>query len=110
MNEEFNKAGRGNDLGKGNLRSRSNRSVDVRKYEKFLDGMDIPEAEKQAYLEGVWLFVDIFVTHSFGIHPVQEVCGQLAANSPEAPTRAFNRVSSEDHRTTRGLKSHTPEA
>ena len=110
MNDEFNKAGRGDDLGRGNLCSRSNRSVDLRKYEKFLDGMDIPEAEKRAYLEGVWLFVDIFVTRSFGIHPVQEVCGKLAANNPEPPTTTFNRVSLEDHKTTRGLLSHTPEA
>ena len=110
MNDEFNKAGRGDDLGKGNLCSRSNRSVDLRKYKKFLDGMDIPEAEKQAYLEGVWLFVDIFVTHSFGIHPVQEVCGKLAANRPEAPTGAFNGVSSDNHETKRRLKSQKPEA
>ena len=110
MNEEFNNAGRGDDLGKGNSCSRSNRTVKLKKYEKFLDGTHIPEAEKEAHLEWYWFFVNIFVTRAFGIHPVQEVCGKLPANNPEPPTTAFNRVSLEDHRTTRGLMSRKPEA
>lgn len=110
MNEEFKKAGRGDDLGKGNLCSRSSRSVDLRKYMGLLDGADMTDTQKMAYLKRIWSVVDDIVLERLGIHPVQKVCGKLPANSPEPPTTVFNRVSLEDHKTTRGLKSHKPEA
>lgn len=96
MKDGFNIAGRSDEPDKESLRSSSPNAADVEKYKKLLDGNDMTDAQKVACIKDVWSCVDEFVMRSFGINPIQNVCGQVAANSPDAPKDAFNRVSSKD--------------
>lgn len=71
-------------------------TVDVNKYQAFLDESDLNDAEKEEFLEAVWSIVVTFVELGFGVHPLQEVCGQNSEISSERPKDAFDRVRSED--------------
>ena len=110
MNDDFNIAGRYRDLGESNFRSQLSRNDLVRRYKSILDETETPEALVEPILEIAWKLVEVFVSRGFGIHPIQEVCGEPVANSPKSPTTAFNRVSLEDHTNKAGLKSLKPEA
>lgn len=69
--------------------------VDVERYQSYLDGMDMSPAQKEEFLEAVWLIVVGFVELGFEVHPVQEVCGKLDQNGTQRALGAFDRVSSE---------------
>ena len=59
-------------------------TVDVAKYEQYLDGSDLSDEQKEEFLQAIWMFVSTFVELGFGVHPLQE--------------DAFDQVRSEDHR------------
>lgn len=52
-------------------------TFDVGLYEKHLEDSDLSDAEKQEFLETLWNLVVVFVDLGFGIHPVQQACGQI---------------------------------
>ena len=70
------------DAGRGTLGQRFDASakplvtVDVEKYQHFLDNTAMTPAQKQAFLQDLWSIVVAFVELGFGVHPLQEVCGQ----------------------------------
>lgn len=47
------------------------------KYQYMLDGSGMNDAQKQDVLEALWSMVVAFVDLGFGVHPVQQACGQL---------------------------------
>lgn len=49
----------------------------VEKYEHMLDDPNLTEAQRRAFIEAVWLLIINIVDFGYGVHPVQEVCGQL---------------------------------
>lgn len=51
--------------------------VDVAEYQRYLDDADLSEAQKKDVVEALWSIMVSFVELGFGIHPVQEVCGDL---------------------------------
>jgi len=51
-------------------------SVDVERYQKYLDDTDLSEAEKAEFLQSLWQVIVSFVELGFGVHPLQEVCGK----------------------------------
>ena len=51
-------------------------TVDVKKYEALLDDPSLSEAQKEEFLRAIWSVVVTFVELGFGVHPLQEVCGQ----------------------------------
>ena len=53
-------------------------SVDVERYQAYLDGSDMSQAEKEEFLQALWQIIVSFVDLGFGIHPLQEVCGKDA--------------------------------
>ena len=59
-------------------------TVDVEKYQSYLDGTDMTEAQKAEFLQTLWSIIVNFVELGFGVHPLQEVCGQNAENGENA--------------------------
>ncbi len=57
--------------------------VDVERYQSYLDGMDMTRAQKEEFLQAMWLMMVSFVELGFEVHPVQEVCGKLDQNGTE---------------------------
>ncbi|WP_223424864.1 hypothetical protein [Tateyamaria pelophila] len=50
--------------------------VDVERYQAYLDGSDLSDAEKAEFLQTLWQIIVSFVDLGFGVHPLQEVCGK----------------------------------
>lgn len=51
---------------------------DAREYAHFLADLDATEAEKLEYIETLWTIVLHFIDMGFGIHPIQQACGQFS--------------------------------
>jgi hypothetical protein len=65
--------------------------IDVVEFLHFLDGLDAPEAEKIRLLEVLVETMIPFVDMGFGLHPVQQACGQVAQEQGE-PAQADSEV------------------
>lgn len=70
-------------------------TVDVEKYQSWLDGSDLSQEQKEEFLQALWSIVVSFVELGFGVHPLQEICGQDDLDSLEAPTAVRDQVESE---------------
>jgi len=51
-------------------------TVDVERYQAYLDGSNMSETEKEEFLQALWQIIVSFVELGFGVHPLQEVCGK----------------------------------
>ncbi|WP_157063699.1 hypothetical protein [Phaeobacter sp. 11ANDIMAR09] len=51
-------------------------SIDWDAYLPFLENEDISEEQKRELIEALWSIMVSFVDLGFGIHPIQQVCGQ----------------------------------
>lgn len=51
-------------------------TLDVERYQHFLDNSGMNPEEKRDFLEALWSVIVTFVDLGFGVHPLQEVCGQ----------------------------------
>lgn len=61
--------------------------IDIDKYQSYLDGSDLTPAQKEDFLRALWSVVVAFVDLGFGVHPVQQACGQVD-NSLDPPAQA----------------------
>ena len=52
--------------------------IDWDVYLPFFEDEDIPDEAKQELIEALWSIVVSFVDLGFGVHPVQQACGQGA--------------------------------
>jgi hypothetical protein len=68
--------------------------VDVEKYQAFLDGADLTDAQKEELLQALWAIMVSFVELGFGVSPMQEGCGKNRQIGSEGAKDAFNAVSS----------------
>ena len=50
--------------------------VDVERYQSYLNDTDMTPAQKEEFLQAMWLIMMSFVELGFGVHPFQEVCGK----------------------------------
>ncbi|MET3600107.1 hypothetical protein [Martelella mangrovi] len=75
--------------------SRNHIEIDFDRYQHFLDESDMSEAQKQAFLSMLWSIMLGFVDLGFGIHPMQQVCGEDTENLIESPqSKADNKATS----------------
>lgn len=51
-------------------------TVDVEKYQAFLDDADMTQAQKDEFLQALWSIIVSFVDLGFGVHPLQAACGE----------------------------------
>lgn len=70
-------------------------TVDVEKYQAWLDGSDLSLEQKEEFLQALWSIVVSFVELGFGVHPLQEICGQDAPDDALSPKMARDQVQSE---------------
>jgi hypothetical protein len=71
-------------------------TVDVKKYQALLDDPTLSEAQKDEFLRALWSIVVTFVELGFGVHPLQEVCGQDSEDSFPWAKDAFDQVKSKE--------------
>ncbi len=70
-------------------------AVDVEKYQAYLDDPNLSEEQKEEFLQAIWSIMVAFVDLGFGVHPLQEVCGQDSDESCPRAKEGFNKVKSE---------------
>lgn len=71
-------------------------AVDVERYQAYLDGSNMTQAEKEEFLQVLWTIIVGFVEMGFGVHPLQEVCGKDAEGGGKTATTAFDAVCSDE--------------
>ena len=71
-------------------------TVDLEKYRSYLDGTDMTDAQKEAFLQALWSIIVNFVELGFGVHSLQEVCGQNAEKRSEHTRTDFDAVCSKE--------------
>ncbi|MDG1168142.1 MAG: hypothetical protein P8N14_03015 [Sulfitobacter sp.] len=96
MKDEFNTSERGNALTNTATPSPPTLTVDVEKYQAFLDGADMTEVQKEEFLQALWSIIVSFVDLGFGVHPLQAVCGENADYDSKAAKSEFDVVSCDD--------------
>lgn len=83
-------------------------TVDVAKYQEYLDHADMTPEQKEEFLTAVWSVVVTFVELGFDVHPLQEVCGKDGETAAQSPKAAFDQVRSEDQRTRKTKRKSGP--
>jgi hypothetical protein len=69
-------------------------TVDVEKYQRYLDETDMTDDQKAEFLQALWSIIVTFVELGFGVHPLQEVCGKPEDAALPSPKDAFDQVRS----------------
>lgn len=59
--------------------------IDVAKYQAMIDEPGLSDEDKQAFIEALWQIIVAFVDLGFGVHPVQQVCGQVGETARPEP-------------------------
>ena len=84
-------------------------TIDVAKYQEYLDGADMTPEQKEDYLRAVWTVVMTFVELGFGVHPLQEVWGKDAeALDCKGEKDSNGNRSKEEQKEMRGANRRTP--
>lgn len=61
-------------------------SIDWDLYGSMLDESDLTDEQKRELIESLWAIVLTFVDLGFGIHPLQQACGEDQENLTQALT------------------------
>lgn len=80
--------------------------IDVERYQHLLDGLD--EDQREQVLRALWDIVVAFVDLGFGVHPMQQACGQLGESSDCAVDREADAIGS-THQTKDNNNDHAPD-
>lgn len=51
--------------------------IDVEKYQAYLDDPSLSDEQRAEIIQALWTIITAFVELGFGVHPVQQACGQL---------------------------------
>lgn len=60
-----------------NVAAKPRLEIDIEKYQAYLDGSDLTPAQKEDFLRALWSIMVACVDLGFGVHPVQQACGQV---------------------------------
>lgn len=71
-------------------------TVDVEKYQSLIDDPTLTQAQKEEFLQALWSIMVSFVELGFGVHPLQEVCGQDSGKLSRQLKETFNQVKSQE--------------
>ena len=69
-------------------------TVDLEKYQAMLATVDLSPQQKEDFLRAMWSIMMTFVELGFGVHPLQEVCGQNGITGHGRLKDVFDRVES----------------
>lgn len=70
----------------------SSLEVDMDYYKTLLDAPELSDADKEQMITALWSIIVAFVELGFGVHPVQQACGQERTNQDQTPNSNQNRV------------------
>lgn len=70
-----------------NVAAKPSLTIDIDKYQAYLDGADLTLAQKEEFLRALWSIIVALVDLGFGVHPVQQACGQVE-KSLDPPAQA----------------------
>lgn len=79
--------------------------IDVERYQHFLDHLDADQRDEA--LRALWQIIVAFVDLGFGVHPMQQACGQLREGADYATDRTADAVASADQ--DNADKDHAPD-
>lgn len=71
-------------------------TVDVEKYQSLIDDPSLTQEQKEEFLQALWSIIVSFVELGFGVHPLQEVCGQDSGKLSQQLKDTFDQVRSEE--------------
>lgn len=83
-------------------------TVDVKKYQSWIDDSNLSDEQKEEFLQALWSIVVTFVELGFGVHPLQEVCGQESETFSQTPKEIFDPVRSKGSDETEKAKESSP--
>lgn len=83
--------------------------IDVERYQAYLDDPALSPAQKEQIIEALWSIMVHFVELGFGVHPVQQACGQLCETHDASNAAGLNVLNSEDIETTHHFEDATTE-
>ncbi len=69
-------------------------TVDVTKYQSWLDESGLSEEKKAEFLQALWSIVVAFVELGFGVHPLQDVCERNTGTVLPRPKESFDPAAS----------------
>ena len=69
-------------------------TVDAERYQAYLEGTEMTNAQKEEFLQSMWQIIVSFVELGFDVHPLQEVCGKEGKNTTQSAVGAFDAVQS----------------
>ena len=95
MKDDFNTTERGDAFENVHAPPKPTLTVDVEKYQSFLDGADMTEAQKEVFLQSLWSIIVSFVDLGFGVHPLQEVCGEDAESDSKKVNKTVDMLMSD---------------
>ena len=75
-------------------------SLDTALFQHHLDCSGMSEAEKTEYLQIIWSIIVQFVDLGYGIHPVQQSCGQVPQGTAPSALASDGMVESEGYQAT----------
>lgn len=70
--------------------------IDIEKYQSYLDDPALSDDQKEQIVHALWALIVSFVEFGFGVHPVQQACGQLENEFDPAAKPDSDVVNSED--------------
>ena len=68
--------------------------VDIERYQSYLDETDMMPAQKEEFLQAMWLIMMSFVELGFEVHPLQEVCGKDGQSDTQSALGALDALQS----------------
>lgn len=96
MKEDFNTSKDNATFENGITHPKPSLTVDVEKYQAYLDGADMTEEQKEEFLHALWSIIVSFVDLGFGVHPMQSVCGEDHDSYNKNPRRSIDMLVSEE--------------
>ncbi|MDB6181706.1 hypothetical protein [Paracoccus fistulariae] len=73
--------------GEFNVAAKPRIEIDLEKYQAYFDGSGLTPTQKEDFLRALWSVITAFVDLGFGVHPIQQACGQVE-NSPDLALQA----------------------
>ena len=83
-------------------------TIDVAKYQEYLDGSELTPEQKEEFLKAAWSIVLSFVELGYGVHPLQEACGKERETDLLGPAESPDAVGCEDQNSTKPLEKPAP--
>ena len=96
MKEDFNTSNEHASFDNGTNHPKPMLTVDVEKYQVFLDRADMTEEQKEEFLQALWSIIVSFVELGFGVHPVQAAGEKAAEFESNSMKYTFNLLSFDD--------------